>query len=278
MAATAVQGAVFSSQSEPACAVSDCDQSVVPGSTLCGVHQADGDKSPGSPNGGPDGSLSDGTNAPSDPNGGWQDGSVRKMRHGPARTQGLARDAAHRATSQFRSEQIDDNTLVVSGVAIVYGTRTVISDRFGKFGETIQRGAAAHLVGGDVRLLANHDGLPLARTVSGTLTLAEKSFGVTFGAALDLAAPMAQDVISGIRRGDLNGCSFAFTVNDDGDRWNSTMSERVITRFSSLPEVSVVTFPAYEATTVTTGEQARAAHDRAIAAQRVRLAKRRGLG
>lgn len=260
----APDGTVSSSQPDDTCAADGCDQSVVPGSHFCGVHQADGDKSQGAPNGGPDGSLSDGTAiGGTDSANGYQDGTLRqrplrKQRHGVRRTEGLVRDLARSATSEFRLDQIEDQTLIISGLAIVYGTRTVINDRFGQFGETIQRGAAAHLIGGDVRLLANHAGLPLARTMSTTLALSERSFGVTFAAALDLAAPFAQDVSSCIKRGDLSGCSFAFTVNESGDSWNTAMTERVIRRFATLPEISVVTFPAYDATSVTAAQAERA--------------------
>src|SRR5690349_10489831 len=41
----------------------------------------------------------------------------------------------------------------------------------------------------DVRLLVNHDGLPLARTTSGTLTLDADSRGLLVSASLDRSDP-----------------------------------------------------------------------------------------
>ena len=169
---------------------------------------------------------------------------ARSSGHANAERRAWMLDAAlSDATSEFRVSTNTTSGTIVTGQAIVYGVRTIIHDRFGKFGETIKRGAAGHLLKGDVRLLFDHDGLPLGRTISTTLALNETASGVNFAAYLDDTAPLAQNVLSGIRRGDLSGCSFAFAVNEAFDQWNAAMTERTITRFASIPEVSVVTFP-----------------------------------
>jgi HK97 family phage prohead protease len=67
----------------------------------------------------------------------------------------------------------------------------------------------------DVRLLINHDGLPLARTTSGTLKLREDKRGLHFEAELDATDPDVQRILPKVQRGDLSQMSFAFrTIKD----------------------------------------------------------------
>ena len=61
----------------------------------------------------------------------------------------------------------------------------------------------------------------------------------------------AKSLYSAVNRGDISGMSFMFTV--DGDKWDDIDSEhptRTITHISKVLEVSAVTFPAYEATSI----------------------------
>jgi HK97 family phage prohead protease len=115
------------------------------------------------------------------------------------------------------------------------------------FTEYVRRGAFEQTLeaGADVRLLIDHDGLPLARTTSGTLRLAEDDLGLLVEAELDAANPDAQRVISGLRRGDLSQMSFAFRTLED--RWSADKRERELLGVE-LFDVSVVTYPAYEST------------------------------
>lgn len=113
--------------------------------------------------------------------------------------------------------------------------------------EYVRRGAFTKTIndGADVRLLIDHEGIPLARTKSGTLTLEEDDYGLRIAAELDDANPDAARVISALRRGDLSQMSFAFqTVKDS---WNSDRSTRELKEVR-LHDVSVVTYPAYEET------------------------------
>jgi hypothetical protein len=99
--------------------------------------------------------------------------------------------------------------------------------------------------GADVRLLVDHEGVPLARTKSRTMTLIEDERGLRMEAKLDPMNPDAARIISAMKRGDLSQMSFAFrTVKDN---WNSDRSVREL-REVQLFDVSVVTFPAYEET------------------------------
>ena len=109
----------------------------------------------------------------------------------------------------------------------------------------------------DVRLLVNHEGLPLARTKNGTLRLEEDDRGLRFDA--DLADTQeGRDIYTLVERGDVDQMSFAFRVIRQ--KWNDDRSVRVLTEVSlSDGDVSVVTYPAYPTTSVQAREQLRAA-------------------
>ena len=115
------------------------------------------------------------------------------------------------------------------------------------FTEFVKRGAFSKTLndGADVRLLIDHEGIPLARTRSGTLTLEEDDRGLKVKAKLDPSNPDAARIISAMSRGDISQMSFAFrTVKDS---WNNDRSVRELKEVQ-LFDVSVVTFPAYEET------------------------------
>jgi HK97 family phage prohead protease len=100
----------------------------------------------------------------------------------------------------------------------------------------------------DVRLLINHEGLPLARTKNDTLTLTEDERGLRFDAEL-ADTQEARDIYTLVNRGDVDQMSFAFRVIRQN--WNKDKSERTLTEVSLADgDVSVVTYPAYPTTTV----------------------------
>lgn len=174
---------------------------------------------------------------------------VRTFRGRPTRME----ERLHRI--EVRADE--DGAPVIEGYA---STTDVWYDVYGgpPYGwrERIARGAFQRAIerGDDVRLLINHDGLPLARTTSGTLTLDEDGIGLHMVTpdGVDMASPAAQELVSAMRRGDADQMSFAFMVDvdDNGQRmetWNSDYTERTITGVG-LFDVSVVTYPANPAT------------------------------
>jgi len=113
--------------------------------------------------------------------------------------------------------------------------------------EFVRRGAFTKTIkdGADVRLLIDHEGVPLARSKSGTLTMQEDDFGLRIEAMLDETNPDAAKVMSALRRGDVSQMSFAFqTVKDS---WSTDKRTRELKEVR-LYDVSVVTYPAYEET------------------------------
>jgi HK97 family phage prohead protease len=140
-----------------------------------------------------------------------------------------------------------DGGAILEGYATVYDYAYSIGDvDRGGFMETIMSGAAAKSAGeADVRLLINHEGIPLARTKSGTMTLESDDIGLRVTAELDPMNPLSASLRSAVERGDMDQMSFAFRVLRD--EWNSDYSERKIYELK-LFDVSAVTFPANPAT------------------------------
>jgi len=141
----------------------------------------------------------------------------------------------------------EGDTISVSGYAAVFNSETIIG---GSYREQIAPGAFADAIGrDDVMFLINHDGLPMARTKSGTLTLAEDERGLYMSADLDSSDPDVRAIVPKMKRGDLDKMSFAFSPevqswDDSGD-----MPLRTI-RQASLYDVSIVTYPAYQDTDI----------------------------
>ena len=140
-----------------------------------------------------------------------------------------------------------DGGAILEGYATVYDYAYSIGDvDRGGFMETIMGGAAAKSAGeADVRLLINHEGIPLARTRSGTMTLESDDIGLRVTAELDPMNPLSASLRSAMERGDMDQMSFAFRVLRD--EWNSDYSERKIYELK-LFDVSMVTYPANPAT------------------------------
>lgn len=117
------------------------------------------------------------------------------------------------------------------------------------FVERIAAGAFARTLAAnaDVVLLINHQGLPLARTRSGTMTLTESSRGLEVEAELDPADPDVASVVPKMKRGDLDRMSIGFWVREAD--WNSDRSKVVIKEIDlDGGDVAIVTNPANPAT------------------------------
>jgi len=153
------------------------------------------------------------------------------------------------------ARQAEDGTMRLSGYAAVFNDDSVPLP----FIERIAPGAFRKTLSEtpDVRLLINHEGLPLARTKNGTLRLKEDETGLFMDADLpDTQA--ARDLYTLVERGDVDQMSFAFRVIRQ--KWNEGRTERTLTELSLADgDVSVVTYPAYPTTTVEAREQIAAA-------------------
>lgn len=141
----------------------------------------------------------------------------------------------------------DGATRRLSGHAAVFNS---LSHDIG-FRELIKPGAFAASLKKkpDVRLLLNHEGLPLARTASGTLRLKEDKRGLFFEAELDATDPDVMRIIPKVQRGDLDAMSFAFRTITDKWRTEDGQDLRELHEVDiDDGDVSLVTYPAYPAT------------------------------
>jgi HK97 family phage prohead protease len=167
--------------------------------------------------------------------------------------------------------QEDNGPIRVAGYAAVFDQETNIG---GYFTETIAPGAFTSALdrGDDVVLLINHDGLPLARTRSGTLKLTQDERGLYIESELDPSDPDVRAIVPKMKRGDLDKMSFAFlptrqTWDESGD-----MPKRMIEDLQ-LFDVAIVTTPAYDGTEIGLRalEKHREEQQKSQAARRLRM-------
>lgn len=171
---------------------------------------------------------------------------------------------------EMKAEETEQKTGQITGRPVVYNSRTNI----GPFDEVIEAGALNGTNLKDVRFLVNHnfDMIPLARSRNNTenstmqLIVDENGMGIRVNLDIENNAE-ARALYSAISRGDVSGMSFAFRVPDGGDVWEGLESEhpfRKIRSISDIYEVSAVSFPAYEDTTIGVRSNDKTALDSAI--------------
>ena len=154
---------------------------------------------------------------------------------------------------EVRAEE-GEGGAIITGRPIVYDSRTDL----GYFDEIIDRGALDGADLTDVRFLVNHDlsKIPLARSRrnngNSTMQLSVDAEGMFIRVKLDTENNAeAKALYSAVQRGDISGMSFMFSI--DGESWENLESDhptRHVTNIGSVVEVSAVTFPAYDATTI----------------------------
>lgn len=151
-----------------------------------------------------------------------------------------------------------DNDGIIEGVPIVFNEPTVIHDWCGDYVEIIDRRALDDADLKDVCLFVNHntEKIALARSKNGnensTMSFEIKDDGLHIRAKLDIENNSeSRNLYSAIKRGDIDGMSFAFRVGDE--EWTNLsddMPQRTIKAISIVHEVSAVNHPAYSQTTI----------------------------
>lgn len=167
------------------------------------------------------------------------------------------------ASTRFEVRETEGQNPHITGYFSVFDSNYEIAPGLS---ESIAPGAFSRTLGNDIRALINHDTtLVLGRNRAGTLELREDSHGLWGDIEINPKDQDAVNLYERVKRGDVDQCSFGFEIvseetdfHDDGSiHWRITEV--------NLHEVSVCTFPAYEATSV----QAREAQRDAIMAQRL---------
>lgn len=157
------------------------------------------------------------------------------------------------APTTFEVREAADGTVGFRGYAAVFNQVA--------YGEVIREGAFDKTLAEnpDVRMLVNHQGVPIARTKSGTLRLSVDARGLLAEVdGLDLANPTVQELVSAMRRGDIDQMSFAFYPMLD--RSTDGVRELLEVKIDD-GDVSVVTVPWYDETTAELNSLERAFSD-----------------
>lgn len=166
-----------------------------------------------------------------------------------------------------------DKGMCVRGYAASYGvlSHPLPGNNGSTFRERIAKGAFDGVLADpklDCVALWNHDqNMPLGRTTAGTLKLRSDSKGLAFDCDLPNTS-YARDLYESVKRGDTNGCSFAFQLGqrNQDENWEEEEIEdekdlglrgkvvkalvRTIRNFQKLMDISLVTSPAYPGTSV----------------------------
>lgn len=150
--------------------------------------------------------------------------------------------------SQFRAAE-NDGKKYIEGYFAVFGD---VYQLFEGATESIDKGAFDGALGDDIRALINHETrLVIGRTKIGTLVLRVDDHGLWGRIEINENDVDAMNLYARVQRGDVDQCSFGFEILDE----RTTVDEVTgavhwtILRVK-LWEVSVVTFPAYEQTSV----------------------------
>ena len=158
-------------------------------------------------------------------------------------------------TFEVRAEENDQHGAHLVGMPIVYG-QTI---QYGWRREVIDQGAVDGMTDlKDVRFLIGHNTsmVPLARSrnnnENSTMQLIPTESGMEIRVDLDIENNQdARTLYSAVKRGDITGMSFMFTV--DKSIWEEEDSDNPLRRIAHIDkvfEVSAVAFPAYDSTTL----------------------------
>jgi|SRR5699024_816469 len=150
------------------------------------------------------------------------------------------------ASQDIEIREDDDGNRKITGYAVKWELKSQVLGMFFKFREQIKKGSFLEsLNNDDQRFLWSHDiSKVLGRTKNDTLTLKEDDVGLRFELELPNTT-LGNDTYESIKRGDVDGVSFGFNVEDDEvTEPDDDLPLRTIKK-ARLLEVSAVAFPAY---------------------------------
>jgi Escherichia/Staphylococcus phage prohead protease len=146
----------------------------------------------------------------------------------------------------IRQQETPDD-LQIEGYFALYENETELFD--GVY-EIITKGAFDNTLGNDIRALWNHNTqYVLGRNKSGTLEIKTDDKGL-YGVVKLPKTQYAQDLYNLVQRGDVDQASFGFNILDEELEELASGGYRFRLKEVDLHEISVVTFPAYENTSI----------------------------
>ena len=115
--------------------------------------------------------------------------------------------------------------------------------------ETIDPHAFDDTINDDIRALFNHDtNIVLGRTKANTLTLSLDTYALRGKIYVNTEDAEAMNAYARVKRGDVDQCSFGFEILGEGKAQRPDGTWLFTLKKVRLHEVSIVTFPAYQAT------------------------------
>lgn len=154
--------------------------------------------------------------------------------------------------STFETRE-DSEELRIEGYFAVFNCNYEI---FPGWTESIAPGAFTDTLSGDIRALIDHETrLVLGRTSAHTLELKQDEHGLWGSILINPKDQEAMNLYERVKRGDVNQCSFGFTIDDEEYEHMGDGSEHWTIKKVTLYEVSCCTFPAYQETNISARKQ-----------------------
>lgn len=158
--------------------------------------------------------------------------------------------------TEMQIREADSGEKRIEGYFAVFNSNYEIWDGMT---ESIAPGAFDDTVSDDIRALVNHDTtLVLGRTKSHTLELRTDERGLWGSVAINPNDSDAMNLYSRVQRGDIDGCSIGFTIEQQQTDYREDGSVHFTIEKVKLYEVSACTFPAYEETNIAARSKERA--------------------
>lgn len=184
---------------------------------------------------------------------------------------------------EVRENQENEGMKVVGYASTFNEPYTLYEDKEWRFDEVVDADAFANTDMSDVIMQYDHEGRVFARISNNTLTVTPDERGLLIEADLG-GTELGRQLYEEIRGGYTNKMSFGFTVDgeeitDRKEPDGSVITERRITSIRKLFDVSAVSLPANDATSIsvrclTDGEIKRIQAER-LEAEKMELARRR---
>lgn len=149
--------------------------------------------------------------------------------------------------TEFRAAE-DNGEKYIEGYFAVFGG---VYELWPGATESIAETAFDGALSDDIRALIDHETrLVLGRNKANTLELKVDSRGLWGRAKINQSDTDAMNLYARVERGDVDQCSFGFDILDEETEWREDGTVHWTIKKVKLYEVSVVTFPAYEDTSI----------------------------
>lgn len=169
----------------------------------------------------------------------------------PSQTDRTIRQARSQAT-EFRAAAVGEEKFIEGYFSVFGGNYELWPGAT----ESIDPAAFDGALSDDIRALIDHETrLVIGRNTAGTLELKIDSHGLWGRTKINLNDQDALNLYARVERGDVNQCSFGFDILEEVTDYRDDGSIHWTIKKVKLYEVSVVTFPAYQDTSVSARKQ-----------------------